>query len=252
MSDNFGDSRLGERGGNGPQVRGRFTGPVRKWHRYLRRGDVVLAGRPGPVRRLLRRRSVWWTMVAVLAVSTAAMLQSAWADAERARLAWGATTPVLVATGDIEPGSAILDRVESRTWPTAMVPAGSLRTADGHVVAVSLIGRGEVIAEHRVADVAVSGLAGRLPTGTSAVSIPLGVGVPALVPGDRVAIVATFNQIVDVAGPDGLPTRTVQIVDRALVIAVGEHDATLAVDADSVAAVADALAQAATTVVLTN
>jgi hypothetical protein len=157
--------------------------------RVLTRGRRVLARRPW----------LYWLLVVVLALTAGYAVVSATAGVERAREAWGATGPVVVATEPAAAGEAVV--ATTRRLPLAMIPADAVRQLPAGAVARQEVAAGEVVVHHDV--VAADGPAALVPPGWQAVAVaePVASGVDA---GDRVA--AASGGIV--LAPDGLVVGT--------------------------------------------
>ena len=136
------------------------------------------------LRRLTRRPAPFWLAAAVLAIVTATTVDHVTSAAASARDRWGERRPVVVALHDLEPGD-VLDGVEVRLLPRALVPDGALRRVEDGVV-TAWIAAGEVVVRQRVAPGGLSPTAARLPPGTRGVAVPQGVAPLPVEVGDRV------------------------------------------------------------------
>jgi hypothetical protein len=142
------------------------------------------------VRRLLARRPwIYWTLTAAAAIATMATVLERVDRIDVARDAWGATRPVLVATGDVSPGEPIDATVGE--VPVAIVPDGAVDPADAGVSRVSRqhVLAGEIVTEADVGSPDASGPLALVPLGWLAVPIvespPSGAAV-----GEQVRVVA--------------------------------------------------------------
>ena len=209
-------------------------------------------------RRQLRawvRRSpvVWWTGVALLALTTAVVVRSSLASAAAQSQRYGDLRSVAVvadpvAAGDVVPRSAIrTERRPASTLPDTPLVDGGADGAIGRTALVPLV-PGEVVVASRLAPVGLRGAAALLPRGLRAVSVPGGPGgrPPAAI-GDRVDVLATFPD-----GSGGEPTSIV--ATRALVLALDdESDAvTIAISPEELPAVVFAITAGTVTLALTG
>jgi pilus assembly protein CpaB len=214
----------------------RPTPPVRRPATWLPRLPLALTLRRRP---RLRR-----ALVVGLAVVVAAGVTATVRRAEAARDAWGRSRAVVVAARDLPVGHA-LERGDTtvRTLPEAAVPEGALaRVAEGRGVHSPVL-EGEVLLRRRLAEPDVGGVAAVLPEGSRAVAIPADASaVPPLEVGQRVDVLA-------VGATDGRAVAAALATD-ALVVHVGEHAVTLAVDPGAVPRIAAALAAGAVTLAL--
>ncbi len=79
------------------------------------------------VRHVLARRPwLYWLAVAVLAAIAGLVVADAASRVDGARRAWGTTRPVVVATVDVAPGTALDGVSEVRQLPAPMVPDGAV------------------------------------------------------------------------------------------------------------------------------
>ncbi|MET0189407.1 MAG: Flp pilus assembly protein CpaB [Pseudonocardia sediminis] len=167
---------------------------ARPWHRLL----AVLRG-PGWARVALLRR-VGAGLLAALAVVLAVAPDGSADEA-----------PVLVTAHDLAPGSTIrAEDLTVRTWPSALVPAGALRSpadAQGRVAA-GAVRAGEPLTDLRLVGVELTARAG----GPDAAAVPLRPADPAvaalLAPGTVVDVVAP--------GPGGSGTAAEQAGARVI------------------------------------
>ena len=193
---------------------------------------------------LRRRPRLRRALGLLLALGVAASVMATVQRAEAARAAWGATRRVVVATRDLPPGH-VLDARDVRTveLPEAVATDGALgRVEEGRVLR-SAVYEGEVLLRRRLADDGLVGVAALLPEGARAVAVPVEPGfAPPLAVGQHV-------DAVGVVAVDGAP-EPVLLAARALVVAVGEHAVTIAVDPELVARVAAALASGTVTLAL--
>ncbi len=198
--------------------------------------------RPRPGLALRREPRLWWALVVGLALlagwAAAAIVQRA----EQTRLAWGTERRVLVARHDLAAGDEVgPDDVEVVLRPTALVPRSALDTLPSDAVARTDVFAGEVLVARRLAPAGLRGVAARLPAGTRAVAIPIDPSTtPPLAPGDRVDILVALPREAAGSGPPGFT-----LVPEALVVAVDEAAATVAVARDAAPRVAVALGEAA-------
>lgn len=124
--------------------------------------SVRLPVAPLPIRRLRRdvRRVVarhpwiYWFAVGALAAWAYGAARSRSDAAADARAAWGAVTPVLVATAELRPGDPLAGHVELVSWPAAVAPPDALAEAAPAAVARQHVAVGAPLG---VADVAPAG-----------------------------------------------------------------------------------------------
>ena len=139
--------------------------------------------------------------------------------AEGARRAWGDGVPVLVAVGDLAPGTR-LDASNTRValLPQPLVPAGALSDLPRDGRLAEPVYEGETIRSERLDARALSAVAARLPAGTRAMAIPMEAGlVPALTIGDRVDVLVAVPAEAAAGGPPGFA-----LAEAALVVDVTE------------------------------
>lgn len=168
------------------------------------------------IRHVLARRPwLYWATVLVLAAGLALVATTAVADVEEARLAWGSSRAVVVATVDLAPGDALTGRTEVRRHPAPMVPATAIGDAAPNAVVRQHVAAGEVLVDLDVS-------AGRLPIALIppgwrgvpiAEAVPSGASV-----GDRVA--ATSGGVL--LAEEG---TVVGRLDQTLVVAVPATEA---------------------------
>ena len=197
--------------------------------------------------RLRRRPVAWWLATVVLAALTAQVVSGAVAGAERAAARYGRTRPALVVTSDVAAGSEVTGTVaEVRDVPSALVPAGAVGAdALGRRAGVPLFA-GEVVVGDRLAPVGRAAVAARLPAGTRGVGVPSGPDSVPLAPGDVVDVLATVLG----AGAGGSAPPTVTVARGAVVVAVEEGAATVAVPLADAPRVAYAVASGIVTLAL--
>lgn len=156
-------------------------------------------------------------------------------DAQRR---WGATRTVIVARHRLEIGDVVdAGAVDTQSWPVALVAPGALDAAPiGHTV-IATIEPGEALVSARLAPDGLHGVAALLPAGSTAIAIPIGPTVVALAVGDRVDLIAGF----DAASASAGQAPAFVVARDALVVAVDEQRATVAVRDDDAARVAFAV-----------
>ena len=140
--------------------------------------------------QLARHPSVWWSVVALVAIVVALVVAGALRGVEQQRRAWGSRRTVWVATSAAVPGEPLL--AEARDYPLAVVPAGALDRAPVDAVARQHVAAGEVLV---AADIDLLGTAGLIPTGWVAVPVPQ--RASAVVVGDAVATFANGQRLGD-------------------------------------------------------
>lgn len=200
-----------------------------------------------PVLALRRQPRLWWLLTVAVALAVGWVVSSIVAEAERARLAWGTTELVAVASRHLAAGTTIGgDDVELVERPRALVPTGALSDIPEGQVAVTAIEAGEVVVAARLAPMGLGVLAATLPEGTRAVAIPVEAGLaPPLLVGDRVDVMVALAP--EAAGEE--PPGFVVAAD-ALVVAVDEAAVTVAVSRAAAPRIGVALGQGAVTLAL--
>jgi len=168
------------------------------------------------VRHVLARRPwLYWAAVLVLSTGVALVATTAVAGVEDARLAWGTTQPVVVATVDLAPGDPLAGRTEVRPHPAPIVPTGALVEVAQDAVARQHLTAGEVLVD---VDVTAGHLpVALIPAGWRGVPIAEGVPTGAIV-GDRVAAASGGVLLAE----DGV---VVGRVEQTVVVAVPESEA---------------------------
>lgn len=176
----------------------------------------------------------------------AATVRTLWA-AEDARAAWAASSAVIVATSDLEPGTTLDERdLAVVGLPAALVPPGATTGDPASLVGATvtrMILAGEPIATARLGPAGLGPTAARLAPGWRAVTLPLGSARPPLVPGDRVELVA-------VGGGRGSGASAVVVSRSAEVLELEADALTVAVPTSEVTAVVGAMAAGLITPVL--
>lgn len=198
-----------------------------------------------PLLRHWRGRGLRWVATIALAVLAGALAAATVHRAEQARAAYGESRRVPVARSDL----AVGDHLDESTvdWverPAVVVPDGVADDPLGRV-AVASIAAGEVLLDRRLSG-SGTGPGGLLEPGARALAVPLDAGAPELAVGDRVDLYAPdlgSAGLADVAR--GRLSAADRVARGALVIAVGETTATLAVTATEAPGVAGALLDAA-------
>jgi Flp pilus assembly protein CpaB len=173
--------------------------------------------------------------VLALAAITGLTVHAVLDAADAARRRWGEAASVIVALHHLEPGAPLNSTdVELRRLPKAAIPDHALTALPGDAVASSPIERGEIVVAGHLID------HGRVPAGTRAITIGLGDARPPLREGDRVDLIATFDQ----------SQPAVVVATDALVVDVEESTATIAVPMADEGQVAAAARQAAVVVAI--
>ena len=232
---------------------------------------------PSVVTRLLRRRSVYWTLAVGLILLTIGVTYSQNRRASSIISSLGEQRDVLVAARDLERGEAVARgdfRIEQR--PAGFVPFDALEWSDGSgetsgsglaeglsetsaqegrntersaewnsewdpgQVALEPIYAGEILVSGRVG----TGADLRIPLGTSAIAVPIGESQLSLSRGDRVDLLGSF--------PDG-PTGEVSVLivaQNAFVVETADRSATVAVQSAELPGVIRGLTHGVVTIVL--
>jgi len=184
-----------------------------------------------------------WVLAAGLGLTAAAVVGGATGQAGDAADGWGASTTVVVARHDLEPGHAITaDDVTRRTLPVAAVPNRAFTGDPTGRVVTSPIGTGEIVSGLRLAPDGARGVAALVPDGRRAVAVPIeGTGLHLRV-GDHVDVFAPGAGDAGTTRPDRAD-RTGPAAAAAVVVEVTDTAVTVAVDPSDVAALARALGQ---------
>ncbi len=199
--------------------------------------------------RITRSPIAYWLVVGVLALVTGMVAARIVGHAGALASRYGPLRPVVVAVRDLEPGSVVGDDdVTVRHVPASLVAEGAVASVDdarGRTV-VAPVFPGVPIVAAQLAPDGRRGLAALLPPGSRAVAVPNGRPGLALVRGDEVDVLATF----DVADPAEGGPPTFPVATHALVVDVGDESAAVAVTPDEAARVAFALASGVVTLAL--
>lgn len=184
--------------------------------------------------RMTVARHPWihWAFVALLATAIGGSIAMGLAGVRREREAWGTTRTVLVATRAIVPGEPVVDAVESRDIPIAVVPPAAVGAIDAAATAVRLVGAGEMLVAADI--VARTGPGALLPDGWLAIDIA---------DVDNPSLFAVGDSAVVLAGG-----RT--IAAHAVVVAVTDTDVVVGVIGRDAGAVADAANQRSAVIAL--
>ena len=180
---------------------------------------------PSPLRRLARRRGVYWTVAATLAVAAGVAVHQQGQAARQVVDRLGTTTDVLVSSSDLVPGDPIAPLTAIAAVPTGLAPAAAVAEVPAGSVAGRHVAAGAMITALDVAD----------PTQPAAdeatIAVASSTSTPPLDPGDRARLVIAADPFL------GLEPR---IID-ATVVAVDDERLIVAVAADDLADVAAAL-----------
>jgi Flp pilus assembly protein CpaB len=199
-------------------------------------------------RRLSRSPALFWLAAFTLAVLTGSVVARLAARVDALAARYGPLRPVVVAARDVEPGAALDDAdLAVQELPAGFLPEGALaaaRDAKGRV-AVAPLARGQPLFGAHLAPEGVRGVAALLPPGTRGVAVPTGGASAPVLPGDTVDVLATFDPALAGGGDPTFP-----VAAGAVVVAVGEGSATVAVDPDEARAVAFAVANGSVTLVV--
>lgn len=195
-------------------------------------------------RRLLAARSAipYWVAVAALALSTGAMVARLVQRSAAAERRLGATRQVVVTTRPLAAGRAVSSSaIRLETRPRSFVPRGALTRLPDGITVVGPVEQGEILTAARLDHRRTT-----LAEGRSALAVPVGDGAPAVRPGERVDVFATFDP--SLAPRDDGPTSLV--ATHATVVAANHAAVTVAVRADEAPRLATALAQGTVTLAL--
>jgi hypothetical protein len=211
-------------------------------------------------RRALARPAVRRLVVGVVALATGLTVVSLVRSAEAARLRWGDTRLVAVATDDLSIGDPLgAGAAEVRRLPSALVPSGALSAPPVGALVRQPIAAGEALVAERLAPDGLTGAAALVPPGSRAVAVPLApVPAPPLAVGDLVDLLAVVSPasgggvgIVDGGAEGGRGAEPAfPLVETAPVVDVGDETVSVAVAEADAPRVAYALAQGAVVVTL--
>jgi len=201
--------------------------------------------------RLSRSPLAYWLVVAVLALLTGMVASRVVGNAGALAARYGPLQPVVVAVRALEPGSVVdAGDVAVRQVPGSLVPEDAVTSA-GEVTGRTVVAPafpGVPLVAGQLAPDGRRGLGALLPPGSRAVAVPNGRPGLALMRGDTVDVLATF----DAADPaDGSPP-TFPVARGALVVDVGDESAAVAVTPEEAARVAFALASGVVTLALAS
>jgi Flp pilus assembly protein CpaB len=210
--------------------------------RSTRPGPVWL---PHPLVRVLRQPAIYWGAAAILTALTFYVVTDLSSDARATLAAYGPRERVLVVTAPVGPGDPLApDNVEWREVPVGLIPTGAVRDVPADAAARIELFPGEVVVEPRLAG-GGSGIAALLPKGTTAMALPVGAGLPPVVVGDLVDVIASF-----IVAPEDGSGPSFAVASGASVVHIGERAVSVAVAQDESAAVAYALAHGIVTLAL--
>ena len=174
-----------------------------------------------------------WLTVLGLAACVALAVGHTVASAERAEASWGSSTPVLVVDQRLDAGAPLRTVTSTRRWPKALLPRSALTELPEGAVAAGALDEGTVLTA-----ALVRSRDARSEERT--VSLPVGAGPLPVRVGDRVDLWATLDPTLV---PDG-SEATGRVASDARVVASDDRAVVVAVDADEVAGVIDAVASA--------
>ncbi len=201
--------------------------------------------------RITRSPLAYWLVVAVLALVTGMVAARIVGNAGSLAARYGPLRPVVMAVRALDPGSVVdTGDVVARQVPGSLVPEGAVPSpgeAMGRTV-VAPVYPGVPLVAGQLAPDGRRGLSALLPPGSRAVAVPNGRPGLALVRGDSVDVLATFDPAGSVEGAP--PTFPVAV--DALVVDVGDESASVAVSPDEAARVAFALASGVVTLALAS
>lgn len=203
--------------------------------------------------RLSRSPLAYWLLVVVLTLLTGMVAARVAGNAGALASRYGPLRPVVVAEHALEPGSVVGGGdITVRQVPGSLVPDGAMAAvaeAIGRTVLVPAFAGVPLVSEQLAPD-GRRGLGALLPAGSRAVAVPNGRPGLALVRGDSVDVLATFDPggSADSAGT----APTFPVARSALVVDVGDESAAVAVTPDEAARVAFALASGVVTLALAS
>jgi Flp pilus assembly protein CpaB len=189
-------------------------------------------------RRVRHHPITRWLAAAVVVLVAVTLYQHTVAVAVEARRRWGEERTVVVARHRIAMGEVVeADAVTTESWPAAVVPPGSVSDSPVGRTAIATIETGEVLVSARLAPDGLSGVAALVPPEWRALAIPVGPTVVALSVGDHVDLIAGF----DVGNANAGQAPAFIVASDAIVVAVDEQRATVAVRDRDAARVAFAI-----------
>jgi Flp pilus assembly protein CpaB len=208
--------------------------------------------------RVSRSALAYWIAVGLLVLLTVAVLNGVVHRARASRAALGPSTSVVVATGDIVPGTLLDGHVAVRSRPSRLVPHGALTALPRGRLATAFIADGEAVLSARVSGTEAAGPAGLVAPADRALTVPVGSVAPPVRVGDHVDVLATpvpgavpsDDSGRGTGAPGAVAARVV--VRSALVVATGADGVTVAVPAEQAPALAAAIAGATVTLALTG
>jgi Flp pilus assembly protein CpaB len=179
---------------------------------------------PRPIRRRLRRPSIYLVASIALAALTGTVAYGQLSAAQRGARRYGDPVPTAVARIDLRAGDRIsADSVEVRSLPASALPATALHTASiGRVIRTPLAA-GQVLVFSNLTPPGTSQLSAALPPGTLALAVPQSDTALRLVPGDRVDLLSVTRD----GGQTPVTTDAKVLASnaRSLTVAVRAHDA---------------------------
>lgn len=175
---------------------------------------------PYRVRFFLRRFPIgYWVAAFLLVALTFSVVTSLVGRASAAASRWGAVSPVVVAARAVPAGTVLgPDDVVVRSLPSSLLPAGALRRPPVGRTVLAPLGRGEVVTAARVAE-------RLLPEAARALAVPVGPGTPPLRRGDRVDVLATFDQEPTFAVATGAGVLAVDGDGKAVTVGLSTDEA---------------------------
>ena len=172
---------------------------------------------PSPLKRLLRRRGVYWTIAAALAITAGVVVHRQTAEARRLVDRLGTTTQVLVSDTDITPGEPIAPFTTTMSFPVGLVPASAVGDLPEQASAGRRVPAGAVVTTLDLADPAGPGAS------EAAVAVGSSTSTPPLAPGDPAVLVVAADPFI---GLDSrlIDARVLSTTDDRLVVAVDIAD----------------------------
>jgi len=177
--------------------------------------------------------------------------------AQSEQASWGISGPVLIATRSLQQGEALdHSAVRKEQIPVRFIPSGALRNLPEGRRAKVAITSGEILLRSRVSASGTGTLGATLTEQTQAVTIPLGEAPAPIQIGDIVDVVSVSTDGTSLAADSlggsqhGAELRAQRVALSALVLRVGQGQATLAVQTKQVDALVKAAATAPISVVI--
>lgn len=198
------------------------------------------------LRRMRRSPVPFWLLAAAAAVATGGTVARLVGEASARADRLGGLVAVPVAARPVEAGAVLRPAdVAVRRLPAALLPRGRVAEAPAGRSAVVPLVPGEVVLASKLAPAGVRGVAALIPPGRRALAVPVDHGSLAVRRGNRVDVLATFEET-------GGDAPTFPVATGALVVDAGDDAVTVAVTEAEAPRVAFAVARGTVTLALTG